>query len=275
MSAQASPAPIAPIESPVGWADYGDFEHHGLRLYRDLLGRTSFLGLAVFAMTGRRLSPEDVAVLDDLAVCTLCPDPRIWPAKLTRLAASAGSFVPGMIAGWSAIESRVGMTLGEVATDLLVGLGDHPLAEREDAGLALLDQPARLRGFVGVHLHQTDERVPALTRALEARGRTGGRYWTVATSFWALAERTKQMSPGYWGAATAALLDLGFTRAEIGPMFALLFMPAYFCMAMDGARLTSPSLQRLPADRVKYVGAPPRESPRAVAARRANEGGSR
>src|SRR5690349_3596406 len=89
------------IVTRVGWFGNGDFRHFGRSLYEDVVGKTSFLGLAALAVTGRLPAAEDVLLLDDIAAGFQCPEPRVWPSKLPRIAASSGRFVPGMIASWA------------------------------------------------------------------------------------------------------------------------------------------------------------------------------
>ncbi len=82
------------VRTRVGRSLTGDYDHFGLRVFRDLAGQTSYLGLVAFAVTGRRLSQADEAILDDLAVSSHVPEPRVWPIKLSRLGSSMGRAVP-------------------------------------------------------------------------------------------------------------------------------------------------------------------------------------
>jgi hypothetical protein len=46
-------------------------------VYKDLVGRTSYLGLIAFALTGRRLSATEEHMLDDLAASSHVTEPRV------------------------------------------------------------------------------------------------------------------------------------------------------------------------------------------------------
>ena len=258
---------MEPIVTRVGFADFGDYDHFGKRLYRDIAGRTSFLGLAVFAISGTLLPAEDVAVIDDVAVCMHCPEPRVWPAKLGRIAASAGHFPVGIVVGWSALDSEIGVHLGDEAAHMLLDL------QRElDAGT---DAPAIMAAFVkgratlpgfGVHGRRVDERVEALRACLVRRGRSEGKFWKLAEALWPVAQAERSLDPSIWAAVAAVLLDLGLEPGQMGPLLSLLFQPSYLAHAVEGAKLKSPSLRRLPPEAVRYLGKEPRTSPRALEA---------
>jgi len=252
------------IATRVGFADFGDYDHFGKRLYRDILGKTSFLGLAVFSLSGKLLEAADVAVLDDVAVCMHCPEPRVWPAKLARVAASSGRFPAGVAVGWSALDSEIGVHLGEEAGAMFLELEAH-LQNHPDDFAAFVRARQTLPGF-GVHGRRVDERVEALRASLVKRERTQGKYWQLAERLWPVARDERQMAPSIWPAAAAVFLDLGIAPEHMPPLLSLLFQPSYLAHAVEGARLKSESLQQLPPEAVRYVGPAPRKSPRAIAA---------
>jgi len=262
------PAPLEPLPTRVGWAGFGDYAHFGKQLYRDFLGQgTSFLGLAVFSITGRLLPPDDVALVDDLAVCMHCPEPRVWPAKLARLAASGGRFSAGVAAGWSALDSAIGVQIGQDAATMLVELdaATASSSDRDHAIASFVRSRAALPGF-GVHGRRVDERVVALRQAIERRGRQGGRFWRLAEDLWPVAHREKNLDPSFWAAVAGALLDLGLPPPAMPPILSLLFQPSYLAHAVEGADRAEPTLLELPADRVAYLGPAPRQSGRQKAA---------
>jgi hypothetical protein len=257
---------VDPITTRVGWADFGDYAHFGKRLYRDLAGHTSYLALALFGISGKLLSADDAAVLDDIAVCMHCPEPRVWPAKLGRIAASTGRFAPGMVVGWAALVSDIGVPISENAARMLLDLraAVDASADPPSAVAAFVNERKSLPGF-GVHVRRVDERVPALRDCLVRRGRHQRPFWTLAEELWVVAEREQQLGVSFWSAVPAALLDLGIAPEHVPPLLSLLFQPSYLAHAVEGARLQSPSLRRLPPEAVRYVGARPRKSPRQVA----------
>jgi hypothetical protein len=260
------------IVTRVGWADFGDFEHFGARLYRDVAGRTSFLQLVVFALGAGRLPEADVAVLDDVATCCHVADPRIWPLKLARLAASGGRAITGHLAACVVLDGDfIGAHAAQAAAELLVAAKEiSDAAGTEGSAAALDDLLARHPappGF-GLQARREDERVLALQQCLVARGRAERPYWTLATTLWAAARRRSGLEPNAFGAIAAACLDVGLDPSEIGALTTVLLQPSLLANAFEGARLRSPALSRMPDAAIAYTGPPPRESPRAIAARR-------
>ena len=264
-------ADVERIVSRVGWADFGDFEHFGVRLYRDLAGRISYLQLAVFALGAGRLPDADAAVLDDVASCCHVADPRIWPLKLARLAATSGRAVTGHLAACVVLDGDfIGAHAAEAAAELLVEAHRRAAAAGDRGVDVVLDE--LLAGYpappgFGLQARREDERVLALRTCLVARGRVERPYWSLAEAVWAAGRRQRGLEPNAFGAIAAACLDLGLGPSQIGALTSILLQPSLLANAVEGARLRSPSLARLPESAVVYTGASPRESPRAMAAR--------
>jgi hypothetical protein len=254
-----------PIDTKVGWAGFGDYHHFGKRLYAEVVGHTSFLGLGALAVTGKLPPKEDVALLDDIAACFQCPEPRVWPTKLVRIASSNGGFVPGMIAGWSALVSGIGTPIAEAAANMLLDL-QSLIASASDADLALRDYVATKPGLPGfwVYGRRVDERVAPIRAAVARHGRADRPMWSLGERLWAAMEREHGLTVSVWGAFAASLLDLGFAPRDMQSLLSLFFQPSCVAHAVEGARLRSESLRELPAANVRYVGAPPRTSPRSA-----------
>lgn len=257
------------IETRVGRSLTGDYDHFGLRVFRDLAGSTSYLGLIAFAVTGRRISREDEAVLDDLAVASHVPEPRVWPIKLSRLGSSFGRAMPGFLCGSVALDcDLVGGRVAQDAAELLVALRAHLDATVDDdaAIAAFLESRRRLIGF-GVPLREVDERVVAFRACLERRGRSSGAYWTLGERLWRVVKQLRGVEVNIIGATAAISLDLGFQPRDVVPLAAVLLQPTLLANAVAGAVESPELLRSLPPESVRYVGPPPRESPRALAAR--------
>lgn len=252
------------IRTRLGRVDFGDYDHRGRRLYRDLAGSTSFLGLVVFATTGRLLPREDVEVLDDLAVCLHVPEPRVWPLKAARIASSSGRLSDGLVAGIAAMEGAFGFRAVATAAARWIELRaslEGP-TDREVALRGFLDRHGEMPLF-GVFGRGADERIPAVRATIARHGRAERPFWARAEEAWAFALRERGIHPHAWGSVSALLLDLGLTPAEIPPLLSIVLQSSYVAHAQEGAELRSPALRRLPAEAVRYVGAPPRTSPRA------------
>lgn len=260
------------IRTRVGRSLTGDYDHFGLRVFRDLAGRTSYLGLIAFSITGRRLSHSDEQVLDDLAVSSHVPEPRVWPIKLSRLGAACGRAMPGFLCGSIALDcDLVGGRVSEDAAALLVELRAHLDRTTDDDSsiVSFLKGRQRLIGF-GVPLREVDERVVSVRACLERRDRANGAYWTLAERLWRLVKRERGVEANIIGATAAICLDLGFAPREVVPMAAILLQPTLLANAVAGAVESPEELRCLPPDAVRYVGPPARESPRAIAAKSPN-----
>jgi hypothetical protein len=259
---------VTTIETRLGRAGFGDYDHFGVRVFRDLAGQTSYLGLIAFAITGRRLSAEDAAVLDDLAVSSHVPEPRVWPMKLARVAASSGRAMPGFLSASVVLDSDVlGGRVAEDAASALVELRGLLAANDDESTIAtFVEQRKRLIGF-GVPFREVDERVVSVRACLERRGRTSGAYWTVAERFWRVVKERRGVPANIVGATAAICLDLGFEPREIAPMAAILLQPTLLANAVAGAVESPEQLRCLPDEDIRYVGPARRQSPRALAAK--------
>lgn len=263
-----SPVEVTPttptIFTRVAWAGWDDHAYRGHELFADLAGNTSFAGLLAIAVNGKRLDADACAMLDDLAVCMAVAEPRIWLLKLARVVASYGSAMAGYCAGHAMIDGGVlGGWVTQECAQMLVDFS-HEVGDRIDdttyvqsLAQALVNRTPRLAGF-GVPFRSKDERVVALARCVEARGRTRLRYWRLldAVASEVLAKRGLAVNIG--GGAAAVALDLGFAPVEVAPIAMAITSNAFLSNALEGAELKSESLVRLPIDLVRYVGKPPR-----------------
>lgn len=259
----------ATIRTGVGRALEGDYAQFGLSVYGDLVERTSYLGLIAFSLTGRRMSPEDEVVLDDLAVSSHVTEPRVWPIKLSWVVGSLGRAVPGYVAGIVALDSDIlGGRVAEDAARLLVELRTALDAEggSDDAIRRFVTTQPKLYGF-GVPVRAEDERLVAFKKALEHRKYSHGCYWKLAERFWRIARESRRIEVNIIGATAALCLDLGFTPAQVAPMAVILLTPTFLGNATEAAAQSPEVLKSLPMEFVRYVGPPPRESPRALASR--------
>lgn len=254
------------VRTRIGRALFDDYDHHGLRVFRDLSGCTSYLGLVAFALTGRKLSREDEAVLDDVAVCAHVAEPRVWPIKLARIVASVGRSIPGYVAGTIVLDSALlggGMT-PDVARFLLelerFVVNDDVTDDEIDA---FVRGYPRLIGF-GVPARSKDERVVALRVALAKHGRTTSRYWRLAERLSEVVRRTRSLEPNLALGFAALLLDLGFRPHEIGALSIVLTQPTFLANAVEGAEQRAAVLRAFPPEAVRYEGPAPRVSPRAA-----------
>jgi len=270
-------APVEPIRTHVAHAEWGVNRYFGFAV-PDLLRREeSLAGLLALAVRGRPLSLDEQRVVDDIAVAMTLADPRVWPLKLARLVSSYGRCLPGLAAGLLCLEeARIGPWTFGAAADLLQSLSEEAGEPTVAAMLApvqrLLGGRRHLPGFL-VPFRPRCERLQLLREAVIARRRHELPWWAAMEAFIAAVRQLEGPEPNVGIGAAAACLDLGFTSREIAILATGLAQTEFLSNAAEGSRQRAPVLQRLPDDRVRYVGAPPRMTPRAQvgAAKRRDE----
>ncbi len=258
--------PLASLTTHVAHSEFGANRFFGFSV-PDLAGEETLTGLAAIAISGRRRTPEERGMLDDVAVSLTLADPRIWPVKISRLVSSYGGCLPAMVATMLGLEDAVighwttrecaelFIALAEEAPELTVEAMLGPVERRLRAGQALF-------GF-GVPFRPQDERLLCLRTRIVKRGRDGLTYWRVLEAASGAMRRLKGLEPNMTGGATAALLDLDFTPRQIPILCVMLGQTDFLANAVEGADQHPAVLRRLPDDRIRFVGRAPRQSPRA------------
>src|SRR5207248_5309361 len=104
----------------------------------ELAGTDGWTSVLSLAFGGPRLDAATAQIIEDVAVCSLAADPRIWPLKLACLIASYGVTLPAMAVGHLALEGAiVGAEPTGAAAEILVAwtekLGESPAPERVEA----------------------------------------------------------------------------------------------------------------------------------------------
>lgn len=255
------------IRTGVGRALHAEYEQYGLRVYRDLLGSTSYLGLVAFGLTGRRLSDVEAQLLDDLSVASYVTEPRVFPMKICWIAGSLGRALPAVLCASVAFDSDiVGGRVIEEAANVLLELARTTggPAATEAAISDFVAARKQLAGF-GVPFRATDERVSAFREVMARRAYVPGPYFALAERFWRVARDTRRLEVNLASATAALLLDFGFSPLQIPPMAVALLQPSFLANATEAAAQAPECLRRLPDDCVRYEGPPPRKSPRAIA----------
>jgi hypothetical protein len=258
------------ITTRVGHAAWGENYYFGHAVNRELAGNESYTGLVALAVGARRLSPEDRAVLDDIAVIMTVADGRIWPLKMTRVIASYGSTLPAVAAANLCIErAMIGHWTSGTSARALVDL-ERALGERVEERASVeayvkreLAAGRRWMGF-GVPFREHDERVASLTRCLAARNRQNRRYFSLLSTLSEVLFEEKGLRPNVGAAVGAACLDLGFTPDEVSLLSVALGQTDYLSNAWESARQTREMFRRFPESNVNFVGPERRYSPRRV-----------
>lgn len=247
-----------------GWTEHRYF---GYPVFGELLGRETFTGLTVLSVLGRRLPPECLGVVDDLAVSLTLADPRIWPLKLARLLAAYGGAVAALGGGLCLQEgARLGPWTGQQAAELLVQFqtelgGAHAPSLRELV-LRYLHEHRFIWGF-GTPFRDRDERLIAFRERIVLRGRHTLPFWRLFDAISEIVSEARGVQPNMGMGFAAACLDMGLMVEEVGPLATALMQHMFLANAIEQASTTRSTLVRLPDDSVSYVGAGPRVSERA------------
>jgi len=250
-----------------GWDEHRYF---GYRVFAELTGQETLAGLTALSVLGRRLEPEDRAVIDDAACALTLADPRIWPLKLTRVVAAYGSTLPAAAAGLLVMEdARIGPWTTANAAELLIefrsALGERtadPASVRELV-LAHLDSHRFIWGF-GTPFRDRDERLVAFRACLRRRERDGRPYVRLMDAVVEVVRSVRHVEPNIGLGVAAAFLDMGFTPHQVGSLSAALMQHIFLAHAVEGSR-NGATLRELPQTYVKYAGRAPRASRRARA----------
>ena len=261
-----SPTERPPISRRVALAGWTEHDYFGYRVFRELCGESSLAELLLMSLTGRRPSPQHVAMAQDLAGAFTLADPRVPPLKLARLVASFGDATAGTCAGvLSTSGARIGPAVSEPAAHLLLdardALGRTPTPSATRTWLeARLAEASGLPGF-GIPFRGADERVTVIRRQLERRGMADGTFVGLADALARAAADLRDLPCNVTLYTAAVGLDMGLVPAAIALLGACLSLHCFSSNAFEGAEQRDPALQRLPPDLVDYQGPPPRPWP--------------
>ena len=258
---------------PTSVAQMGDKEHlfAGYEVFGELLGEESLTGLLALSMGLPRLNRGDLAMLQDLATVNALCDPRIWPVKVARLAASYGSALHGFCAGnLMHANTFIGAGPCQRGAELLIELmeaigGPEGLEEtkRVEDQIEVIVARERWPGF-GVPFRVTDERMDAFKEHLSRSERSRRPYWRLLLLTEAYLLRTRKTGVNILGGLYAGMLDMSFSPSQCAWMLVMILQMNFSGPAYEGAQQKAAALQELPAAFIDYQGAPPRASPRSA-----------
>lgn len=251
-----------------GWDEHRYFGH---RVFGELTGKQSLTGIVALSVLRRRLPPEDVAVLDDMAGVVTLADPRIWPLKLTRLIASYGVAIPAVAAGLLMEEgARIGPSTGVGAAEVLMQFHERIAGRVDDRAhvRAVVSEYLAEHSFVwgfGTPYRSRDERYVAFRQCLQRRGRDQRPYFRTMEAVAEVVRAERKAEPNIGAAVAAMSLDMGLSPSEVGVLSAVMMQHMFFGHAVEEASAPSALLAKLPDDYVRYRGRKARTSPRAAA----------
>jgi hypothetical protein len=260
----------------VAHAGTGDHMFMGQRVLGDMLGHETLTGLFALAVLGRRITPEETRLLDGLSTAVTAADPRIWPLKASRIAASYGDMLAGRAVGQLAMMGTyLGPRIIGYAAEHLERLrkeldGAGTDEDRDRIYLEHVTTTKRLAGY-GVPFRPEDERLRALRRFMSETGRDQLPYWRAQEGLSAFLLRDRGLPANVGIGVAAGLLDLGCSPTQAGALGTIIHQQDFDANVFEASQQRAPEMQRLPDECVSYVGAAPRTSPRAAPARRPPE----
>lgn len=265
---------MADFELTTHCAHWGFHEHRyfGHEVFEDLLGQETFTGLTVLAVLGRRLPPEDCAVIDEAAVALTLADPRIWPLKLTRLLAAYGSPLLAATGGLLVLEgARIGPSVTEHSARLLSELRERLGDRWDDPALvrSAVEEISKGRRFLpgfGTPFRPEDERLVAFRKSLARRGRTDLPHFRALEAVVPIISELTHAQPNIALGVAACFLDLGLAIGEVAPLTTALLHHMFIANALESSAGAPAWLRELPEHAVDYAGPGPRRSSRAIAA---------
>ncbi len=256
------------ITTRVAALGFPEHRFRGYAVFGELVAHESTAGLIALAIGGRRLTPEEVAILDDLAAVLLVADPRIWPLKLIRVVASYGGILAGYAAGHMVVEGdRIGPPTARYAAELLVSLRDAVGDRLDDRDVVaeqarqLVQGRKRLIGY-GIPFRAYDERFVALRERVVLRGRAQLPYFRLQEVLTEVVKNERRLPPNIGIGTAALLLDMGFDPVESAAIIHFLNQPVFIANAFEAGTEPSPELRVLPPGTIAYSGRGPRRSPR-------------
>jgi|GEM_PF-766074 len=262
---------VPTLSTAVARARHGDNSFRGYRVNAQLLGEESMSSMAALAVGGPRLRPEDIKILDELAVAVTVADPRIWPLKVTRVAGAYGSMFAAYAAGNLCMDGALmSVALCQETARRLKALAPLAAELGDDALVQHLREawPERRPPGFGVPGRPRDERVEGLACRRQADSSAPQPYFDLFERVADLMAEHRGLQVNLTLIFGAIALDLGFEPEQIGALAWSTAENAFLANAVEGAQQAPELLQCLPSSTVRYDGPRPRLSPRAQPSKR-------
>jgi hypothetical protein len=215
--------------------------------------------MLVCGITGRIHDDEDILIVGDILTAMSSADPRVWPFKITRLAASYGSAASAVGVTLVASQGAIfGATKFQEIAEVLVDLHRRIVNEAiDDDQLLSILQPGK-PGF-GVLYGRYDARFDALLQQAAKRGREHRPFMQVCRRAAQIARTKLNVEPHVFVAIAALCLDMGMTPYQAGVFGMVPLFHDGVANATEGALQQPAVLRRLPAAAIRYEGRARRE----------------
>lgn len=253
---------LQPIITHVAHTGSDELIFQGRRVFAELLGKATLGQVMMLGVCGYIPDADQLAVIDDIMTTMSSADPRMWPFKITRLAASYGTASYAVASTLIAAEGGMfGPNRMLSGVRWLIDLGDRDQVS-DDEILKLIDQGNA--GF-GVTYRNRDERLEALLRQIALRGRSDLKYTKLFRRAMGLARDQRKLEAHVFLGIAAIALDAGFPVEAIGSLATIALFHDALANAIEGAAQRPAVLRSLPVETIEYRGRPARQSPRASA----------
>lgn len=228
----------------------------GHDLHAELMG-LDWVDLYVFGITGRRLTPAQIALLHGIWVCTSYPDARLWNNRVAALAASARSSTNlGVAAALAVSEATVyGGLAGLRAFAFLQSARRQVAAGAALAPLVLAEARAhRIYGY-GRPINAHDERLAAIMALAGRLGLADGAHVALARQVeQVLLPHYPRLRMNYACLHAALIADMGLSARQ----YQLLRIPTFLAgmppCAVEAAAEPEGALFPTPCAGVAYEG---------------------
>jgi hypothetical protein len=246
--AEGSAAPIAISRLPpelcyepeLGGLDRARNDHalRGRYLFADLVGKRTFMQVAVLAITGLDLSPSDAEMLEQIGVANVAVDQRAWPlAAARRVAARGGGFAAAVMAAAAVMGATVmGAGAAAACARSLVRVQEE-VARGATVGEVvdgILARHERIMGF-GRPVVGPDERAPVMEALAVKYGHGDGPSMRLVRALEEQFQRKRGLTTTAAAWAAAVMADLGMTPDGVHAVTNLYVTPAVFAQAVFSA----------------------------------------
>lgn len=233
----------------------------GHDLHRDL-HQLGWVDLYTFGVLGRRLTPEQLEMIQALWVSTSYPDARIWNNRIAALAANSRSSVNlGMMAGIAASEATVygGNAALRSMHFLQTALNRVSNGETLEEVVWAEAERDHIYGY-GRPLNSIDERIPGTMALAEKLNMHHGRHLLLAFEIEKiLLPRYAQLRMNFTVLHAAIISDIGLTVREFQLLRVPVFLGGMGPCAAEAAEKPEGVLFATACDGVDYHGPAERE----------------
>lgn len=254
----------APIDTRVGQIVEGDNRFLGRSVFEEWSHALTSQADGLLAAVGvHELSPVNRESLRLLVLCTLSPDARVWPLKLTRLIASHGDAAIGYFGGQLVSTGKI-MGPGAV-TQAARGLrwitaevGDEPsdAAVAEAVKAWLVRCGGRFGGF-GVPFRDEDERRVGLLRLTEGGPIEQRRHWRLHEQ---VVAALAPLRPNCAISFAAMMLDMGVEPEHCGLFLSVSMSQMFLAHAIEASISDGARAHTIATGSIDYQGTSPRHT---------------